>query len=84
MSRKARTLSDSKSLREGMSPVLLSLLPHLLEVIKGRQLGVPLTILQKMQAAEDILAALLEAMVRDWEVGVRLGTVWGGLQNRGV
>jgi hypothetical protein len=60
------------------------LLPHPLEEIKGRKLDVPLTILQKMQAAEDIFAALLEAMVSEGEVGVRLGIVWGELQNRGV
>ena len=47
-------------------------------------MGAPLTILQKMQAAEDIFAALLEAMVSEGEVGVRLGIVWGELQNRGV
>jgi hypothetical protein len=66
-----------------MSPVLVSLLPHPLEKIKGRKLDVPLTILQKMQAADDIFAALLEAMVGKREVGVRLGRVWGEL-NRGV
>jgi hypothetical protein len=34
ISRNARTLSDSKSLREGMSPVLVSLLLHPLEEIE--------------------------------------------------
>jgi hypothetical protein len=37
-----------------------------------------------MQAAEDIIAALLEAGVSEGEVRVRLGRVWGELQNRGV
>jgi hypothetical protein len=42
-------------------------------------MDVPLTILQKMQAAEDIFAGLLEIMVGKREVGVRLGRMWGEL-----
>ena len=50
MSRKAKTLSDSKSLKAGMSPKVLEVSSYLPDCTKS----IPLMILQKIQA--DIFA----------------------------
>jgi hypothetical protein len=63
MSRNARTFSDSKSLKEGMSPVHLVVSLCLIEVFEGTEIEgreeQPLTILQKMQAAEDMVVRIM-------------------------
>lgn len=50
MSRKAKTLSLSKSFIEGISPVVSSGISHG-NGVSGTEVIVPLTILQKIQAA---------------------------------
>jgi hypothetical protein len=53
MSRKARILSDSKSLKEGMSPV--NSVSWQVNGWRGGKEPEPLTILQNIQAAEEFI-----------------------------